>query len=83
MAAQFIGDPTTYKASRPKIFFNWKNAATAEERVKNLDIVVSSMFSMRTAILSTFGKVEFRPRIFFMHCIFSSLIFFGAVYGAY
>ena len=48
----------------------------------NMDIVVSSMFSTcdvdRTAMLSTFGNVEFKPHIFFMHCNFSILILFGA-----
>ena len=63
------------------------DSTTAEGQVKiNMDIVVSSMFSTcdvdRTAMLSTFGNVEFKPYIFIMHCIFSRLIFFGVGNGS-
>ena len=61
------------------------NLATVEGRAgKNLNIMVSSMFYTcdvdRTAMLFTFGNVEFKPYIFFMLCIFLSLRLFGTGY---
>ena len=39
-----------------------------------MDFVVSSMFSTcdvnRTAMLSSFGNIEFKPNLFFMHLCF-------------
>ena len=63
------------------------NLATVEGRAgKNLNIMVSSMFSTcdvdRTAMLSTFENIEFKTHIFSCVVSFSSLILFGAGYGS-
>ena len=53
---------------------------------KNMDIVVSSMFSTcdvdRTTMLSTFGNVEFKPHIFSFIVYFLVFKWFGAGYGS-